>query len=133
MHRFDLLIRTALPVALLCVFVPPSRASDKNASAPAEQRGPTVLYEVCRAVTATQPMGGKYTTYLSGVMVRAQVNDQDYAAAFAAFVAAKYGERAGPECGAANSAAEAQRILDVTWQDTPWYQNYVKTGWKYSP
>ena len=111
---------------------PAGGAGEAGDVTPAGQKSPPVLYEVCRAITATHPMGGKYTTYLSGVMVRAQVNDLDYAAAFAAFVAAKYGEKAGPECGAANSEADAQRLIDVTWQDAPWIQNYVKTGWTYS-
>lgn len=132
MRRIEWLIKPALSVALLCVCAPSSWASDKKASAPAEQKALPVLYEVCRAVSGTKLTEGKYTTYLSGVMVRAQINDEVYAAAFAKFVAAKYGDNAGPECGAAGSEAEAQRIIDVTWQDNPWHQYYVKTDWTYS-
>lgn len=105
-------------------------AGETDGTATAANESPR-LYEICRAISATKPMNGKYTAYLSGVMVRRQANEAEYQSAFAAFIAAKFGEQAGAECGSANNEAEAQRMIDVTWQDNPAHQNYVKTGWTY--
>jgi hypothetical protein len=98
---------------------------------------PKTVYEVCRlqAVGAPKLTGGKYTSYISGVMLRGNVNDADYSAAFSAFLVKKYGiPEITPECISipSGSEAEVQKFIETQWMDRPQYVTYVQTGWIYS-
>jgi hypothetical protein len=91
-------------------------------------------YELCRALTSVMT-GGKRTTYFSDIMPRANINDSDYSAAFAAFLAKKYGlQYVTPECGASRSQAEARNWMEEGWwKVNPNFSIAVQTGWTYSP
>jgi hypothetical protein len=120
---------------------PPCFEHDAN-NPNCEQTGPSAapkptLYEVCRVVTSVQT-AGKRTTYFSDVMPRANINDADYAAAFAAFLAKKYevqGISPDPSmCAAVHSQTEGQKLMEVGWwKVNPNFSTSVQTGWTYSP
>jgi hypothetical protein len=80
-----------------------SAGSSSKPGASAAANSKAIMYELCRAVTSVRT-GGKYTTHFSGIMPRASINDADYSAAFAAFLAKKYGvQYVTPECGGSRS------------------------------
>jgi hypothetical protein len=94
-------------------------------------------YEVCRAVTSMRT-GGKYTTYFSGIMPRANLNEADYSAAFVTFLAKKYGVQGlNPDpsmCAMVPSEAEGQKLVEQGWwKVNPNFSTAVQTGWMYSP
>lgn len=101
---------------------------------PAAANPNAIQYEICRAVTSVRT-GGKYTTYFSGIMPRANINEAEYSAAFAAFLAKKYGvQYVTPECGASRSQAEARSWMEEGWwKVNPNFSSSVQTGWTYSP
>jgi hypothetical protein len=104
---------------------------------PAAANSNAILYELCRAVTSVQT-AGKRTTYFSAIMPRANINEADYAAAFAVFLAKKYGVQGiNPDpsmCAAVPSPAEGQELMDVGWwKVNPNFSTSVQTGWTYSP
>jgi hypothetical protein len=105
-------------------------------TAPSAAPKPT-LYEVCRVVTSVQT-AGKRTTYFSDVMPRTNINEADYAAAFASFLAKKYGVQGiSPDpsmCAAAPSQAEGKKLVEEGWwKVNPNLSTAVQTGWTYSP
>jgi hypothetical protein len=112
----------------------PGAGTPSTPGASAAANANAILYELCRAVTSVRT-GGKYTTYFSGVMPRASINDADYSAAFAAFLAKKYGvQYVTPECGGSRSQAEAQNWMEEGWwKVNPNFSTAVQTGWTYSP
>ena len=106
---------------------------EHDANDPNCQQAPKTLYEVCRALTSVQT-AGKYTTYFTDVMPRANINDADYSAAFAAFLAKNYGvQGVSPECGSVPSPAEGQKLMEEGWWKVNTYRFIaVHTGWTYS-
>jgi hypothetical protein len=114
---------------------PPSAPAAPGASATANPIA--TRYEVCRAVTSVRT-GGKYTTYFSDVMPRANINEADYSAAFVAFLAKKYGVQGlSPDpsmCTMVPSQAEGQKLVEQGWwKVNPYFSTAVQTGWTYSP
>jgi hypothetical protein len=97
-------------------------------------------FEVCRATvrisgSARPGIGGplKVEIYLSDVMPRGPINDEDIRLAFEKFLADKYGQQyAGEECRAARTREEAQRIRDVDFRQGLEGQTFIETGWKYT-
>jgi hypothetical protein len=61
----------------------------------------STMYEICRAVGAGDGLRGirGVLIYISGIMRRANINDEDYINAFATFLATKYGRQTSPEVG----------------------------------
>jgi hypothetical protein len=95
------------------------------------------MHIVCRAVTSVLT-AGKRTTYFSDVMPRANINEADYAAAFVAFLARKYGVQSlTPDpsmCATVPSQAEGQKLMETGWwKVNPNFSTSVQTGWIYSP
>jgi hypothetical protein len=113
---------------------PAGVGSPSTPSASAAANPNAILYELCRAVTSVMT-GGKRTTYFSDIMPRANINDADYSAAFAAFLAKKYGPQyVTPECGASRSQAEARNWMEEGWwKVNPNFSTAVQTGWIYLP
>ena len=129
-------IRSSLALVLLCAFAPPTwvQAGESDATAPPAPATAT-RYEVCRAMRSGggRLTGEKSTMYISGIMLRANINDVDYSSAFGAFITRKYGvQGVSPECLSTPSKADAQKVIDVQWMDRPLAFTYVQTGWTYS-
>ncbi len=99
-------------------------------------------FEVCRGVIqlsgSTRPglAGGplKANVYLSDIMARGPINDEDIRQAFQKFVGEKYGQPYGGfHCAYAYTREEAQKIRDVDMRQGLEGQTFIETGWKYAP
>lgn len=106
-----------------------------------EGRPPAPLpsFEVCRGIvhisgSSRAGLGGplKVDVYLSDVMPRGPVNDEDIRVAFEKFLEEKYGQAdAAESCSYAYTLEEAQKIRDVGFHEGMEGQNFIDTGWKY--
>ena len=99
-------------------------------------------FEICRGVIriSGSPRPGlpggplKADIYLSDVMPRGPINDEDIRLAFEKFVGEEYGQPYGAfECRYAQTAEEAQRIRDVDFRTGLDGQTFIDTDWKYTP
>jgi hypothetical protein len=100
-------------------------------------------FEVCRGTVrisgSARPGVGpagplKANVYLSDIMPRGPINDEDIRIAFENFLGEKYGQQyAGEECRAAYTRAEAEKIRDVDFRQGLEGQNFIETGWQYAP
>jgi hypothetical protein len=97
-------------------------------------------FEVCRATVrvsgsarpglAAGPL--KVTVYLSDIMPRGPVNDQDITWAFEKYMTDEQGQlNAAEECRYAMTREEAQQIRDVEFRQGPGELTFVETGWQY--
>jgi hypothetical protein len=123
------------------IFAGAARAGeiDPNAS----NAKPTLpAFEVCRATVrvsgsarpglAAGPL--KVTVYLSDIMPRGPVNDQDITWAFERYMTEEHGQpNAAEECRYAMTREEAQQIRDVEFRQGPGELTFVETGWQYQP
>jgi hypothetical protein len=117
--------------------------ADGESNPHATQANPALpAFEVCRAVVrvsgsarpglAAGPL--KANVYLSDVMPRGPVNDQDITWAFERFLAEKYGQpHAAEECRHAWTRQEAVQIRDVAFHEGPGELTFIDTGWQYQP
>jgi hypothetical protein len=98
-------------------------------------------FEVCRGTVhvsgSSMPgLGGPLVmkVYLSDVMPRGPINDEDIRIAFEKFLNDKYGEAYAAEvCNYAYTREEAQKIRDVAFRQGLEGQTFIDTGWKYTP
>jgi len=98
-------------------------------------------FEVCRAVvrisgSARPGLGGplKVKIYLSDIMPRGPINDEDIRGAFEKHLVGTYGqEYPAVECSYAYTREDAQKILDVGYREGYENQTFLETGWKYAP
>ncbi len=98
-------------------------------------------FEVCRGFIrvsgSTRPglPGGplKANLYLSDIMPRGPINDEDIRLAFQKFVAEKYGQPYGSfTCSYARTLEEAEKIREVDFRQGYEGQTFIETGWKYT-
>jgi hypothetical protein len=99
-------------------------------------------YEVCRGTVrvsgSSRPglPGGPLVVkvYLSEIMPRGPINDEDIRIAFEKFLNEKYGQASAAEdCKWARTLEEAQKIRDVDFRQGLEGQTFIDTGWKYTP
>jgi hypothetical protein len=133
-------MKTHLEFLFLLAFVSSSRAL-AGESPPFGPAPTPPAFEVCRGVfrisgSARPGLGGplKVEIYLSDVMSRGPVNDEDIRQAFERFVSERYGKpHGGFECRWARTQAEAEQIRDVEFRKGVEGQTFVETGWRYAP
>lgn len=122
------------------IIVGAARAGESDPHAQVKPKLPA--FEVCRATvrvsgSARPGLGGgplKVTVYLSDIMPRGPVNDQDITWAFEKFLTDKYGQpSAAEECRYAWTRDEAQQIRDVEFRKGPGELTFIDTGWQYQP
>jgi hypothetical protein len=110
---------------------PPQERGGAAATSSAQK---TTMYEVCRMLGQGDGVRGTrgITIYFSGIMPRGNVNDEDYANAFSAYMVKRYGlPPRTPECGAMPSRAEAQKAING-WMNESKINKYVQTEWTYT-
>ena len=97
-------------------------------------------FEVCRgnqrvSGSARPGLPGgplKVNIYLSDIMPRGPINDEDIRLAFEQFLGEKYSPDARAECRYAYTREEAQKIRDVDFRQGLEGQTFIETGWQYA-
>jgi hypothetical protein len=130
-------------VTVLCPILDGVARADGESNPHAPQAQPTYPpFEVCGAIVrvsgSSRPglPGGplKVIIYLSDIMPRGPVNDQDITWAFEKFLTDKYAQAyAAESCRSAWTREEAQQIRDVEFRQGPGERTFVETGWQYRP
>ena len=121
------------------IFAGATLAGEVDPNAPTAKPTPPA-FEVCRATvrvsgSARPGVGGgplKVTVYLSDIMPRGPVNDQDITWAFEKYLTDTHGLNAAEECRSAWTREEAQQIRDVEFRQGPGELTFVETGWQYA-
>ena len=95
----------------------------------------TTQYEVCRMLGQGDGVRGTrgITVYFSGIIPRANLNDEDFVKGFSAYMTKQYGIPVNrvPDCAAYPSQGEAQKGIDG-WMGESKINKYVQTGWTYT-
>jgi len=132
-YRFLLLLTLAAST--------PGLAGESSPFGPSPSPQSFPAFEVCRGVVrvsgSSRPgIGGplKVIVYLSDIMPRGPVNDQDITLAFEKYLGDKHGQQyAAEDCKPARTREEAQQIRDVEFRKGLEGQTFVETGWQYMP
>jgi len=136
-HGIRLLGMVAITGSLFAVADSPAGESDPNAI----RKPPLPVFEVCRGTArisgSARPGVGsgplKVRIYLSDIMPRGPVNDQDITAAFEKFLTEKYADLSiRAECRYAWTRDEAEQIRDGEFRAGPGELTFVETGWQYA-
>ena len=120
----------------------PVLGGESPAFGPAPRPESFPAFEVCvgtvRVSGSPRPglPGGplKVNVYLSDIMPRGPINDDDIRLAFEKFLGDKYGQQEAAEyCKPARTREEAQQIRDVEFRQGLEGQTFIDTGWQYTP